>query len=129
VKQYKPSPNKIPATDWQLLGELELPVGAEVNGVVSAWLAKTLNPFKLHTDFLSKVTKSAQDAAVRAITSERVQMEFEHIHIRIFTPAKNPSELYKGQTWGFFRIEKVGMSTKNGNPHDHSIEFYLYLEG
>ena len=129
MKQYKSSPIKIPATDWQFLGELELPVSAEVDGVVSAWLAKTLNLFKLHTDFLSKVTKSAQDAAVRALTSERVQMEFEHIHIRIFTPAQDPSKLYKGQTWGFFRIEKVGAPTANKNPYDHSIEFYLYLEG
>ena len=129
MKRYKPSPAKIPATDWQILGELELPVVAEFDSVVSVWLAKTLNAFNLHADFLSRVTKSAQDAAVRAITSERAQREFEHIHLCLFVPRTDLFTLYKGQTWGFFRIEKMGSSTENGNLYDHAIEFYLYLEG
>jgi hypothetical protein len=129
MKQNKASPTKIPATDWQILGELELPVVAEVDGVVSAWLTKTLNLFKFQTDFLSKVTKSAQDAAVRARISERGQTELEHIHLRLFVPRTDLFTLYRGQSWGFFRIEKVGTSTENENPFDHSIEVYLYLEG
>ena len=129
VKYIDPPPNNLSGKDWRILGELELPVAAEANGVVSAWLTKILNPINLHTDFLSKVTKSAQDAAIRAIASERPQMEFEHIHLRIFLLRKKALELNKEQTWGFFRIEKGGTPTANMNPYDHSIEFYLYLEG
>jgi hypothetical protein len=129
VKYIDSSPGPLSETGWGLLAELELQVDAEADSAVSTWLAKTLDPLKLHTDFLSKVTKSAQDAAVRAITSERAQMEFGHAHLRLFVSKKKVSELGKQQTWGFFRIEKLGTSTENGEPHDHSIEFYLYLEG
>jgi hypothetical protein len=75
-----------------------VPVGAEAHGMISAWLTKILNPINLHTDFLSKVTKSAQDAAIRAIASERAQMEFEHIHLRIFLPRKKASGLTEART-------------------------------
>ena len=114
---------------WRILGELELPIAAEADGAISAWLTQILNPIDLHMDFLNKVTRSAQDAAIRAITAERAQTEFEHIHLCLFVPRTDLFTLYKGQTWGFFRIEKMGPSTENGSPHDHSIEFYLYLEG
>jgi hypothetical protein len=53
-------------------------------------------------------------------------LEFEHLHLLIFAPADRTVE---GDTWGFFRIEKAGTSTTKENPSDHSIEFYLYLEG
>jgi hypothetical protein len=129
VKHINPSPNNLSGTGWRILGELELTTAAEADGLISTWLAKTLNPFKLPADFLSRVKKSAQDATIRAITSEGARMKFEHLHLRVFAPRKDEARFRKGQTWGFFRIEKVGTLTENGDPHDHSIEFYLYLEG
>ena len=125
----KTVPNHLSETGWRLLGELELSVVAEADGAVRAWLAKALAPLKLHGDFLSKVTKSVHNAAAHATTSEHVQMEFRQMHLRILIPIKKASELNKGHTWGFFRIEKVGISTKTGDAYDHSIDFYLYLEG
>ena len=124
VKHIDSSTDHLSETDWRILGELELPIGAEADGVVSAWLAEILNPLGLHTDFLNKVLKSAQDAAARSIQAETM-MAFEHIHLLVFAPRENAS---KGKTWGFFRIEKVGTPITNKNPYDHSIEFYLYPE-
>ena len=125
MKHIDPSPKDLSGSGWRILGELELPIGAEANGIVSAWLTKVLNPINLHMDFLSKLTKSAEDAAIRAIMSERAQTEFEHIHLIIFAPVDRTS---RGETWGFFRIEKVGSSSRRGKSFDHSIELYLYLE-
>jgi hypothetical protein len=123
------SPHNSFGTDWRILGELELPIGVQTDSLLNTWLAKTLNPLKLHMDFLSKVAKSAQEAVIHAQAAERVQTEFEHIHLRVSTPWKKSSKLRKEQAWGFFRIEKVGVSTKNANLDDLAIEIYLYLEG
>jgi hypothetical protein len=129
VKHIDSSTDYVSKTGWRILGELELPIGAEADGLVSAWLAEILNPLGLHTDFLNKVLKSARDAAVRAVMVESAESAFEHVHLLVFIPKKKASELNMGQTWGFFRIEKMEISRENGDPSDHSIEFYLYLEG
>jgi hypothetical protein len=74
---------------------------------------------------MNKVSKSAWEAATRAMQTEQVN-KFDHIHLLVFAP-KCPGS--KGQTWGFFRIEKVEIAPENENPGRHSIEFYLYPEG
>ncbi|HJR81942.1 MAG TPA: hypothetical protein VJ821_17850 [Anaerolineales bacterium] len=111
--------------DWQLLGEFQLTLKLDASQAVSEWLAVTLDPLQLHADFTSKIVKSAEEAAARAMQSETV-MKYQHTHLLIYIPANRPAT---GGTWGFFRIEKVGTDTERGSPRDHSIEFYLYLEG
>ncbi|HSL29522.1 MAG TPA: hypothetical protein VK900_10010 [Anaerolineales bacterium] len=115
----------VPHPDWQTLGELELPVGSSVDDAIHAWLSEVLDPLGLHAQFLGKILQSGQDAAGRAMRSERAA-EFRHLHFLVHAP-KHPAS--NGQTWGFFQIEKMGESVDGGNPHDHAIEFYLYLEG
>lgn len=125
VKYIDSSSNRFSRTDWRILGKLELPVGAEINGLINTWLTETLRPLDMHVDFVNRIMKSAQDAAVHAFQVEAVA-EFEHIHLLIFVPAEYPS---KDKTWGFFRIEKA-----ESNPvyiktmAAHAIEFYLYVE-
>ena len=120
-----PMQNKLSRVDWQILGELELSAGSDTNSAIGTWLAEILLPLNLQTDFMDRVLKSAQDAAARSIGAETMTA-FEHIHLLVFAPRENRT---KGQTWGFFRIEKAGASTVTENPGDHSIEFYVYLEG
>ena len=117
------SSNNPPATDWQILGELELPISSESDGAINRWLTETLLPMHLPTDFLNKVLKSAQDTVARMMLNE---MKFEHIHLLIFVPVDRTS---RGQTWGFFRIEKIESQMEVRNHPHHAIEFYLYLEG
>lgn len=117
--------HNIPSTDWQMLGELELPVGSSTEDAIHAWLSDILDPMRLHPHFLNQILQSAQDAAGRAMRSERAA-EFRHLHVLVYAPRRLASN---GQTWGFFQIEKMGNSIESGNPHDHAIEFYLYLEG
>jgi hypothetical protein len=124
MNNSNPSHN-IPDTDWQMLGELELPVGSSTEDAIHAWLSEVLDPLALHAHFLNQIVQSAQDAAGRAMRSERAA-EFRHLHFLVHAPKHSASN---GQTWGFFQIEKMGDSTEGGNSHDHAIEFYLYLEG
>jgi hypothetical protein len=124
MNNSKPSHN-LPDTDWQMLGELELPVGSSSEKAIHAWLSNVLNPLALQVHFLNQIIQSAQDAAGRAMRSERAA-EFRHLHFLVHVPKYSASN---GQTWGFFQIEKMGDSTEVGNSHDHTIEFYLYLEG
>ena len=34
----------------------------------------------------------------------------------------------RGDTWGFFRIEKIDNAEQNSLHSDHTVEFYLYLQ-
>jgi hypothetical protein len=112
-------------TYWQLLGELKLPFGVDAHPRINAWLANVLSPLYLPADFLNKIWKSAEEVAARNIQTERM-LKDQHIQLLLYVPASRPLNL---KTWGFFRIEKVQSALENENPCDHSIEFYLYLEG
>jgi hypothetical protein len=124
MNNSNPSHN-IAHTDWQILGELELPVGASTEDSLHAWLSEVLDPLALHAHFLNQILQSAQDAAKRAMRSERAA-DLRHLHFLVHAPKHSASN---GQTWGFFQIEKIGDSTEGGTSHDHAIEFYLYFEG
>jgi hypothetical protein len=114
----------IPGANWQILGDLELPVRFEADSGINAWLTDLLNPLNLHADFQNKVLTSALEAASRALQVETGRA-FEHTHLLIFVPAKRELE---GQTWGFFRIEKIESSFPEKDTPGHAIELYLYLE-
>jgi hypothetical protein len=120
------SSHNTPATDWQMLGEFELPVGFDTQNIINARLAEILLPLKLQADFLNRILKSAQSAGVRAGESNGAAREYGHIHFSVFAQFSHDID---GKTWGFFRIEKLGGAGRARNPLDHSIEFYLYIEG
>jgi hypothetical protein len=125
VRQNQPSPNNLPGTDWQLLDELELPVGSSMDDKIdiNVWLTEILSPLELHIDFFHRVSSSAQDAIARVMHIV-AKTELAHVHLLIFVPAERTSNR---QIWGFFRIEKIGDSSVAGNPSNHSIELYIYL--
>lgn len=125
VKHTDPSLSHVPDIAWQILGELQLPTRSNADVSIDAWLTEILSPLQLHSGFMDRILKSAQDATARFIQAEPTKA-FEHIHLLVFVPRHND---VRGNTWGFFRIEKAETQTAKKNPGDHSIEFYLYLEG
>lgn len=115
-----------PNIGWQILGELELPVGASVEDALYAWLTEVIQPLNLQTELLNKILASAQDAVARAIQA-KIMHKFEHIHLLVFVPSEREA---KAQAWSFFRLEKIEDVKKEGQSGgDHTIEFYLYREG
>jgi hypothetical protein len=92
---------------------------------IQAWLREILGSLSLNTDFLDRVLKSAREAVTHACQTE-IEMEFEHIHLKVFSPEDS---VLDEKNWGFFRIEKVGTPVEGASIADHSIEFYLYREG
>ena len=111
-------------SNWQMLGELVLPIGSDIKELISATLAELLAPLELHENFLNRVFKSAQNYAGRALTPD-ANVPCGVIHLYIFGPNERMS---KGQTWGFFRIEKIDISEQNVAYPEHTVEFYLYRE-
>ncbi len=109
---------------WQMLGELILPIGSDTNELISARLAELLAPLELHENFLNRVLKSAQNYVEHALKPD-AGVPFGEIHLYIFGPNERMS---KGQTWGFFRIEKIDSHEENLADPDHTVEFYLYRE-
>lgn len=115
-----------PNSSWQILEELELPLDSDGAGVINTWLKEILNPLRLHTDLINRILKSAQDAVARARASIGSEIENGHIHLLVLVPRDHKTD---AKTWGFFRIEKLASIGRDRNPLDHSIEFYLYIEG
>jgi len=113
-----------PTPAWQILGELELPAGPSVEDALTSWLTALLLPLSLQSDLLNKIISSAQEAVVRAIHSD-IWTSFGHIHLSVFVPYE--FTLY-GNTWGFFRIEKIDSPGSNNNHPNHVVELYLYQE-
>ena len=101
-----------------------MPIGSDSNELISARLAELLAPLELHENFLNRVLKSAQNYVGRALTPD-AGVPFGEIHLSIFVPNARMS---KGQTWGFFRIEKIDSQAQNVADPDHTVEFYLYRE-
>src|SRR5512138_2584378 len=96
--------------DRQILGELNLPVGSNAERAIHAWLLETLRPLALDVDFLSRISKSAQDAVARATTLEHVVTDERHLHLLVF----GPRDLGPGRkTWGFLRIDKLDSTLRN----------------
>jgi len=128
MKDIHSSPEPSSAANWKPLGELELHAGAKAvtDGAIQAWLAEVLAPLSLHTDLVNKILRSAREAAARALESSEKAVPYVHIHLLAFAPY---SPRTRGQTWGFFRLEKLDGSEPGQSRPDHSIEFYLYLEG
>ena len=114
----------LPASGWHVLGEIELTVGIDPDRNIRAWLTGILTPLHLHEDFLNKVLMSAQEYALRAL--ENTDTGHSHIHLAILVQKGHRSP---GNTWGFFRIEKIDNAEHKASHPDHTVEFYLYLEG
>ena len=114
-----------PGPNWQILGELELPIGVSMDDAIHAWLMELLSPLNLYEDILNKIRMSAQNVTTR-IPQVETRMKFEHIHLTVYVPANLTS---KGQSWGFFRVERIINATTDVTVPDHAIDFYLYLEG
>ena len=114
----------VSASSWQMLGELILSVGSNPDELISLWLKEQLAPLGLHEKFLTRVLQSAQNYAGRALRAD-MEAQFGHIHLSLFGPNERTS---KGQTWGFFRIEKIDSGDQNLSHPDHTLEFYLSRE-
>ncbi len=114
-----------PDADWQILGEIEQPLGANAHHLLDAWLLDALIPLHLHADFLNKIRKSAEEVVARAIQTD-METRSQHTRLSILVPANHTSD---AETWGFFRIEKVELAVQSENSPNHTIEFYLFPEG
>jgi hypothetical protein len=114
-----------PESLWRALGEIKLPVEANINFEIQRWLTLILGPLNLPVEFLNKLLKSAQSATGRAIQAETL-LKYVHIHLLVFVLGDHAQ---KGQTWGFFRMERIEPTVTENASLDHAIEFYLYLEG
>jgi hypothetical protein len=126
VKQLDSSPRKFPDTDWRRLGEHKVRAGSDALGSITAWLTQTLRPLNLPTDLTGKILRSAHEAAARALHLNESSAGYGHIHLVALAPSHHTD---KGQTWGFFRMEKLEASPAGESPPGHSIELYLYIDG
>lgn len=111
-------------TDWQILGELELPFGVNAQPLLRDWLSDVLTPINLHMDFLNKIWTSAEHVATCTSRTETAAND-QHIH---FVICISSSSSLQTQTWGFFRIEKVEKTADNEKSNNHLVEFYLFPE-
>ena len=117
-------PSSTSRPSWQLLGKLELSAVSS-SDTIGTWLKELVIRLNLQPDFTQQLLKSAQDAALRALHANS-NPSFEHVHLSVFMPSESTVH---SNAWGFFRIEKIDGTESNNDRPDHTVEFYLYLEG
>lgn len=93
--------------------------------MIHSWIAEQLAPLDLATGFVNRVAQSAHDATLRYLRPN-AELASGHIHLSIHAPGQI---LTKGGTWGFFHMERIQHKDSSTVAGDHTIEFYLYVEG
>ena len=119
------SHNHLPHTDWQTLGKAQLRVSSVPTGAVDEWLTQILTPFDLPENFVSRILNSMKEAVVRVLSPDTMEERFEHLEIVVLAPT---GLNLQGKTWGFFRVERMSIDSKNESANGHLIEYYLYLD-
>ena len=114
-----------PASNWQILGELELSVGASADDTLTMWLKETLNSLNLGEDFPHRILESTQKTVARVLQAD-VKVKLEHVHLRVLAPSNHTSQQ---QTWGFFSVERLNDTEEGNVANEHTLEIYLYVEG
>jgi len=120
-----PSFNEYFNNKWQLLGELRLTRGLDIEATVYVWLLEVLKPLDVHIDFFNRLVQSVQDAVVNLLDAGSVSQKFDHVHLLMFARTR---QMETPRSWGFFHIEKLEELAHENNPPDHAVKFYLYPE-
>lgn len=104
-----------------------MPAGVAADSLIQTWIGPVLNMLNLSADFRDRVTRSAQESAMRYLLPETgLSLTPGHIHLSIHAPREQPVQ---GKTWGFFHIERIAKREEALDGQDHAIDFYLYVEG
>lgn len=114
-----------PASNWQILGDLELSAQVNSKDTLELWLKEILKPLDLHTDFVNRILNSAHQTIVRILQTD-TQTKLDHIHLLVFAPS---NRTLKKLIWGFFSVERLKDTEEGTVANNHTIEIYLYKEG
>lgn len=111
-------------TGWQLLDELELPADSVAEGVFRTWLTGTLARLDLESGVLNRILESAQEGVAR-LERTSASAKIERVRMALLVPQEDAA---RGQSWGFFRVEKSISRADSSFAAFRAIEFYLYRE-
>ena len=125
VNSTDPIHNHLPRNDWQILGKLQLRDHSNANGTIDHWLTGILTTFSLPDDLVGKIRTSIEDAVVRILSPDTAGRNFEYLEIVVLGPSEQTA---KGNTWGFFRLERVSTDSQIESAKGHCVEYYLYLD-
>ena len=123
------SSSAAPRPGWQTLAELNLLVGTGFESEVQGWMFETMRRLGIPTYLLERVLTSALEAILRIENSKSVVMNIPVFELHVYTPSEVPAGSGSKRNWGFFCIEKHGVTTARGDHVDHLLEFFLYLDG
>jgi hypothetical protein len=117
--------SSMPGAGWQILAELVLPVEVSTGDAIHEWLADSLQPLNLPADFMDKILRSALDIATRSMQADALEKP-DHTHIIILVMQQYAEN---GKSWGFFQVDKIEGPKELHHLSDHTVEYYLYVEG
>jgi hypothetical protein len=114
-----------PASNWQMLGDLELSPQVNSKDTLELWLKEITKPLDLHTDFLNRMLNPTHQTIVRLLRPD-AETKLDHIHLVVFAPS---NRTLKKLIWGFFSVERLKDTKEDTVANNHTIEIYLYKEG
>lgn len=124
MKQTNPEKNLSPE-GWSLVGQLKRSADVISGASIDNWLIKTLEPFQLPPDLFHKLKASIAETLPRLSTnSETSRVPLVSVYVSQDVTGNSLSN----KSWGFFKLEKVGVGSVQGAPDEHKIEYYLYLD-
>ena len=118
-----------PRFGWQTLAELNLLVGIDLESQVQAWLFETRRILGFHPELLNRILRSALEAISRIENPSSEHVNLPLVHLHLYIPLEVPIRADLDRNWGFFRIDKHGVTLTGGDHVDQLIEFFLYLDG
>lgn len=117
--------NHLPHTDWRKLGELKLRADSNPDGSIKVWLTHILSDISLSEDIVNKLLRSMKAAAGRVLFIDGTELKLEYLEIVVLVPA---DLVMQGQTWGFFRVERISTDPRIEDSQGYSIDYYLYMD-
>ena len=125
MNSIDPPHHHVPGMNWQRLGQLKLHSNSNPDGTIKSWLEKTTNDFSLPADLVSRLVASIEETMTRVLSPDSVDGQFEYLEIAVLVPTGQASN---GQSWGFFRLQRVTADSQIESARVHCVEYYLYLD-
>ncbi len=109
---------------WKKVGEWKLSAEKNTYESIFTRLEMILAPFNLSSDFIRGIVLTINKVVTRIPQDNHTRVK--SVQLSFYVPS---GQIPKGKTWGFFNTERVRYGDDSTGMIEHTINFYLFVEG